>query len=232
MAPALTPSIQSSVCTAPSGIIKKRPRRSHTPPKSSDLDNWSSRLRARQKSSPTQTTELQMTPKTSQSLFPESKDFISKRARCESSQESKASPSSLRPTVIHPVKPLTKTNLELLQESMSNPTSTSKEGSAPHRRISALTSSKTSSKRSLTATEVSETSSNSRAYPATSLKFKECLIECGLDDTGLERPNQQDLETLRSVLARERDSPEPDGQTFHLTRAKVIDKNEVSIAKR
>ena len=173
-----------------------------------------------------------MTPKTSQSLFSEGKEFISKRARRESSQESKASPNTLRPTGINAIKPLTKTNLKLLQESMSNPACTSRGGSTPHRCVSALTSYKSFSTRSITATEISETSSNSRAYPPTSLKFKECLIECGMDDTGLERPNQQDLETLRSVLARERDSPEPDSQTFHLTRAKVIDKNEVSIAKR
>ena len=70
------------------------------------------------------------------------------------------------------------------------------------------------------------------AYAATSVKFSECLIECGFDDTGLERPNLQDLETLRSVLARERDSPEPDSEIFHLTRAKMLNKNHVSIAKR
>lgn len=247
----MSPPSQINVCTASSGIVEKRPRRFHSPPKSSDLGQWSSRLRARRKSLPNPSTDLQTKPKTSQSLVPEGQDLISrrteqkdrplkrtreseeplpaKRARLETSPEPKASPTTSRPTGIHAIKPLTKTNLKLLQESMSKSASTSRGGSAPHRRVSALTS----SKRSLTAPEVSETSSNSRAYAATSLKYQECLEECGLDGTGLiERPNQQDLETLRRVLARERDSPEPDSQFFYLTRAMVHQKNEVSIAKR
>ena len=160
----------------------------------------------------------------------ESEELLpAKRARLEPSQEPNASPNTSRHTGIHAIKPLTKTNLMLLQEEMSKSASTSRGDCAPHRRVSALSS---SSKRSHSATEISETGSNSRAYAATSLKYQECLIECGLDDTGLERPNQQDLETLRSVLARERDSPEPDSRFFNLTRAKVHQKNEASIAKR
>ena len=154
--------------------------------------------------------------------------FPAKRTQLEPSKDVRTNENVPRPTGIHAVKPLTKTNLELLQDSMSNPGCNSRKASAPHRPVSALTS----SDRSLTQTEVSETSSISRTHAATSPKFLECLIECGLDSSRLERPNQKDLQTLRSVLARERDSPEPDSQIFHLTREKVHDKNEVSVAIR
>lgn len=104
--------------------------------------------------------------------------------------------------------------------------------SAPHRRVSALSSSK-GSKRSHSATQVSDDGSGStRAYAPASINFEKCLRDCGLDVNGLERPDQNDLDALRRVMARARDSPEPDSQAFHLTRAKVDTKNEASIAKR
>ena len=104
--------------------------------------------------------------------------------------------------------------------------------SAPHHRVSALSSSK-GSKRSHSATQVSDDGSGStRAYAPASINYEKCLRDCGLDVNGLERPDQNDLDTLRRVMAQARDSPEPDSQAFHLTRAKVDTKNEASIAKR
>ena len=249
MSPTFTPS-QTNVCITSSGIIKKRHRKSHSPPSSTDLGQRSNRLRARRKSLPTQSTDLQTKPRTSQSFVPEGKDLVPrtteqidrplkrtigseyplapKRARRESSQEFKASPNTSRPTGVHAIKPLTRTNLSLLQEIMSNSASTSPGGCAPHRRVSALSS---SSKRSHS--EISETSSGlNRAYAPSSINFQKCLKESGFDVSGLERPDQDDLDKLRKVMAQQRDSPEPDSRSFHLMRAQVQTKNETSVAKR
>ena len=143
MSPTFTPPSQTNVCTASSGIKKKKPRKSHSSTRSSDLGQGLSCLRPRRKSLPTQSTDL---PRTSQSLVAEGQDLVlrtteqtdrpfkraiesedslpQKRARRESSQEFKASLNTLRPTGVHAIKPLTRTNLNLFQESMSNSAST------------------------------------------------------------------------------------------------------------
>ena len=105
----------------------------------------------------------------------------------------------------------------------------SRKNSAPHPRVSELSS----SKRTHSTAEVStESSGSTRAYAPSSARFEKCLEECNVEIEETEEPDQEDLETLRSVLAKERDSPEPDGQFFYQTRVQVDTKNEVSIAKR
>ncbi|KAL8836462.1 MAG: hypothetical protein Q9170_002895 [Blastenia crenularia] len=138
------------------------------------------------------------------------------------------------------IKPLTEDNLELLQDIMSNPSQTnqqlSRKGSIQHRRVSQLSS---SSKRSYSESGLasepdpaSETSSSTRAITAINPRFPRYLKDCGFDSEAEDLPNKDDVSSLKRVMARERDSPEPDRQLFHLTRSKLKPKNEVSVMKR
>lgn len=142
---------------------------------------------------------------------------------------------------IHAWARLTQANLELLQESMpgssqemstrsaQDTTTRSGKDSAPHRRVSELSS----SKRSRSAAENStEKSGPNRSYAPNSPRFEKCLQECNVVIEETEEPDQEDLDTLLGVLTKERDSPEPEVQLFHQTRAQVASKNEMSVVKR
>ena len=58
------------------------------------------------------------------------------------------------------------------------------------------------------------------------------LTEHGLDREGFEEPDREDMDLLRAVMARERDSPEPDTAHFCNTLGIVSSKNTESFAKR
>ncbi|KAL8725074.1 MAG: hypothetical protein Q9166_007585 [cf. Caloplaca sp. 2 TL-2023] len=126
---------------------------------------------------------------------------------------------------VEAIKPLTEANLERLQGTRSN------SGYAPsqtkpvqHRRVSELSS----SKRSLsTAGLSSEPSSSSRACSASSARFDKHLKDCNFDLQRAEEPERESLESWRDMMAKKRDSPEPDADMFHLTRKQVASRNEV-----
>ncbi|KAL8787170.1 MAG: hypothetical protein Q9213_002386 [Squamulea squamosa] len=129
------------------------------------------------------------------------------------------------------IKPLTEANLERLQSTMSgsDPSNLSRRNSAPHRRVSELSSSKRS--HSLVDSPP-ESSASSRACAASSPRFEKLLKDCQLDIKGTEKPNADDVDMWKRIMATERDSPEPDATVFHLTREQVKSKNEVSVVKR
>ncbi|KAL8958861.1 MAG: hypothetical protein Q9193_004162 [Seirophora villosa] len=132
------------------------------------------------------------------------------------------------------VKPLTEANLEIFLGSMSGSDKgkqpSSRKNSAQHPRVAALSSSKRSHAES---EYVSENSSiSTKAVAAINPRYSQYLMECGFDDEATLKPHADDLEALKAVMERRRDSPEPDHQLFHQTREEVKLKNEVSIVKR
>ncbi|KAL9007849.1 MAG: hypothetical protein Q9173_006966 [Seirophora scorigena] len=132
------------------------------------------------------------------------------------------------------VKPLTEANLEIFLGSMSGSDKgkqpLSRENSAQHPRVAALSSPKRSHAES---ENISENSSiSTKAVAAINPRFSQYLMDCGFDDEATQKPHADDLEALKAVMGRRRDSPEPDHRLFHQTREEVKLKNEVSIVKR
>lgn len=153
-----------------------------------------------------------------------------KRAKAQDLAES--GPNSVPFWDIDAVKPLTENNLERLQDSMSNSEQSSlpRRGPVPHSRISELSSSKRSHS---TSEEGSGSSNASRAsVAASSPRFELYLKQCHFDHLKTEEPNADDLISWRTMMAKKRDSPEPDAELFHLTRRQVMSKNELSVVKR
>ncbi|KAL8644790.1 MAG: hypothetical protein Q9210_007072, partial [Variospora velana] len=149
-------------------------------------------------------------------------------------KRAKSGPDSVPFWGLDAIKPLTEANLETFLGSMSGSDQgdrpLSRKNSAQHRRVAALSSSKTSHAESEYVSEGSSLSS--RAVAATNPRYLKYLMDCGLDDEATEKPLAEDLEALRSVMRTRRDSPEPDHQLFHLTRKEMKFKNEVSVVKR
>ncbi|KAL8680959.1 MAG: hypothetical protein Q9186_002859 [Xanthomendoza sp. 1 TL-2023] len=153
--------------------------------------------------------------------------------RAKAQPLTKSGPDSVPFWGVQAIKPLTEANLNRFQDSMSNSdqhiSHVSRQNSAKYRRVSGLSSSKRS--HSLMDLQ-SNASMSSRACAANSPRFEKHLKDCCYDIKGAEKPDPNDLEEWRKVMAQKRESPEPDAELFHLTREQVKSKNEVSVVKR
>lgn len=122
---------------------------------------------------------------------------------------------------VKPVQPLTRENLELLEESMPS-------GSA-NTRSQSFTS---LSKRSFPEEPSSASPRFSRSLAATNIRFENELRHLNVDLSGSEEPNAEDVTRLREVMEKGRDSPDPDRAEFHQIRLLVERENEVTITNR
>lgn len=126
-------------------------------------------------------------------------------------------------------KPLTRSNLKVLQDSIGssqhNSCTRSHEGSVPyvpaHSWPRVIRSIRTASYAS------------SQAHAPDDPRFGACLTECTYNEgPNIEKPHPEDIDKWTRIMARRRDSPEPYERLFHETRHIVRGKDPTSVIKR
>lgn len=127
-------------------------------------------------------------------------------------------PISKRPKTIKPIRPLTRKNLELLENSM-DPSLQSKSGPALSKRSD------------YTAPSSRLSAASSRSLSASNIRFEWELKALNVDYTAREKPDLEEVRSLLKVMERDRDSPEPDSKLFHEIRCVVRSENEASITQ-
>ena len=120
---------------------------------------------------------------------------------------------------IKPIRPLTRKNLKLLENSMTS-LHQSKSGTALSKRSGS------------TALSSRLSGASSRSLAASNIRFELELKALNVDYTEREEPDPEEVTSLLKVMERNRNSPEPDSKLFHEIRRVVKSENEAGITKR